>query len=289
MVGRAGCDWGAEWVQALGDGMFPLGSHLAMIDLPAEGGPLGVGKRPHSRPQSREEPAVTLGDGASFLCWAHGLPERGVPEVTQRGLPAWGRGGRACPSPRLSQEPVATLLSGGNILRPPVQLQVSGKEGLGEEPPGAPANVGRKFSWVSWNLPSPPLTSSLPKCPCSSCQAFSPSLRGTRLRVSRAHFSSSTPPTDSSIFTLGHHVPPPGPRGILGWPPAQRWVPGLWVTGVCFGLERWVFTELPRRLHQPLQMTFQELNYDISVLAEFRNRQFDYICWKSLPQLASFS
>lgn len=32
------------------------------------------------------------------------------------------------------------------------------------------------------------------------------------------------------------------------------------------------------------KMTFQELNYQHSVLAESRNRLFDYICWKSSPQ-----
>lgn len=44
---------------------------------------------------------------------------------------------------------------------------------------------------------------------------------------------------------------------------------------MCLGLDGDLFTE---DLHQELQMTFQKLNYTISVLAEFTNRSFDYAC-----------
>lgn len=72
--------------------------------------------------------------------------------------------------------------------------------------------------------------------------------------------------------------------------PASSTTPGTRAQSqrVCVGLNGDVFTELLCRLHRQLQMTFQESN-SISVLAASRNRSFDCICWKSLPQPASFS
>lgn len=70
-------------------------------------------------------------------------------------------------------------------------------------------------------------------------------------------------------------------------PPVHERVQGRWV--YIWAGARGVFAELLPSLPQRLQMTFQELNYDVSVLAESRNRLFDYICWKSLPQPAPFS
>lgn len=65
---------------------------------------------------------------------------------------------------------------------------------------------------------------------------------------------------------------------------------GCRVGGCTFGLEPGVcLRSFSPACPSRLQMTFQGLNYDVSVLAESRNRLFDYICWKSLPQPAPFS
>lgn len=104
----------------------------------------------------------------------------------------------------------------------------------------------------------------LPREPSDSPGAVGASV--LKLSVSRPRCSAAHLPDSQS--------PPPAPRpcGILGRPPAQAPGTGAPGHGGVFGPERCVIPELPRHLHQQLQMTLQELNYNVSVLAESRNR-----------------
>lgn len=78
-------------------------------------------------------------------------------------------------------------------------------------------------------------------------------------------WSGDPPEACQHLLGLGPRCLPPRARRAACLPHRAR----PKVSRCVFGLKDDVFTE---RLHRQLQMTFQELNYSVSVFAEFRNR-----------------